>query len=544
MRLGRYLVVALLALAPVSGAYAVCPSPNVYPFTSNCPLPAAQLNAALSDRTVAGSLPVLNAKQDYGATGDGATDDGPALASALAACDATHPLYLPPGQYKTKQRLTAPAYCKIYGDFSFSYLYTETRSPAILADNADGAFTDAGSTPSGAAVLTLGEAAQLVGVAVFGTDVAGEADTIRVAGPWVRIEQAGIFNGGTANLYCYNASPLGQGLQLINSLVGASAGNGVYNVCSDSVFSGNYIFTSAKDGLIVGASKVQVVNNTIEWNGATSGPGINLLLSNQYSIVVSGNQISDNYGPGVTINNYSGDVSHINVVGNNFYNNGRNNSANGNCHLRVDGTITNVTYSGNTYGAAASPARPAYVWCGGTSPAFDSSARVADTYKAQATGIYENTTIQDVVISAATLSNRVTTNQYNMSLDTTLADVPKLSLYLHVGLTYRCKGHLTGISGASGGAKFSLGGTLTASYLRVTFQNWNNTTINKQQTLGTLGSAVADATAIYTDAYFDGVVTVSASGTLTAQIAQNASNATDTSVYIGSTMECTRIAPV
>src|SRR5258708_1483169 len=56
-------------------------------------------------RTNTGSLPGLNAKTDYTPVGDNIANDGPASAAALAVCDKTHSLYLPPGQYKIRQPL-------------------------------------------------------------------------------------------------------------------------------------------------------------------------------------------------------------------------------------------------------------------------------------------------------------------------------------------------------------------------------------------------------------------------------------------------------
>lgn len=396
LRSRMMLSVGVLALLS-SGAWAACPASNTYPFTANCPLPAAKLNAILAaviSAISARSLVFINAQKDHGATGDNATDDGPALAAALAACDATHPVYLPPGQYKTRQALTAPAYCKVFGDFGFSYLYTETRKPAIIADNTNGAFTTAGISPSGAAVLTLSEASQLVGVAVFGDHTAGHADAVRVAGPFVKIDRAGIFEGGTANLYCYNASPLAQGLQLTNTLIGASAGYGVYNLCADSNLQGNYIFTSANAGLVNASTKTQMIGNTVEWNGSGyDAAGVLLYFPNdQFGTILSDNHIVDNYGPGLYLQNAGTTASQTSVIGNNFYNNGRNDVANTNCHVKVDGAFTGAMFAGNSFGVGTSGTRPAYVWCG-SSPSFDSTSRINDGFSAQATGVYLNATV-------------------------------------------------------------------------------------------------------------------------------------------------------
>ena len=44
------LLVLFLSALPLFSAYAACPTTNSYPFTANCPLPAAELNSAIGDR--------------------------------------------------------------------------------------------------------------------------------------------------------------------------------------------------------------------------------------------------------------------------------------------------------------------------------------------------------------------------------------------------------------------------------------------------------------------------------------------------------------
>lgn len=140
--------------------------------------------------------------------------------------------------------------------------------------------------------------------------------------------------------------------------------------------------------------------------------------------------------------------------------------------------------------------------------------------------------------------------------NTTLAAVPGLAAYgaheitgqfstglLVAGATYVISGHINGTSGASGGIKLTLnGGTATATTLYMNAINYNGATINAVTNTTALSSSIGNATAIYTDVYFDGVLVVNAAGTLIVQAAQNASNGTATTITTTSYLCVERIA--
>lgn len=131
----------------------------------------------------------------------------------------------------------------------------------------------------------------------------------------------------------------------------------------------------------------------------------------------------------------------------------------------------------------------------------------------------------------------------SVASSTTFVNIPGLSILLGKG-TFLLQGALFGTAGASGGAKFALQtpDTLTASTIACAVKNFNGTTTNANTTVSALGSAGGAATAVYTDVTIDGTITVSAAGTLNFQVAQNASNATATTVIAGSFVQVTRIA--
>lgn len=134
------------------------------------------------------------------------------------------------------------------------------------------------------------------------------------------------------------------------------------------------------------------------------------------------------------------------------------------------------------------------------------------------------------------------TTQLDKTSDTTLANVVGLVQTVVPG-TYKFHVHLAGTSGASGGWKVafkytntaltsieSTGYAYTASGVAVT-----HTTTTTDQT-----SLIA-TTAANIGGVIEGVMVVSTGGTVQLQFAQNASNSTASSVYVGSTMQFTRI---
>jgi hypothetical protein len=142
--------------------------------------------------------------------------------------------------------------------------------------------------------------------------------------------------------------------------------------------------------------------------------------------------------------------------------------------------------------------------------------------------------IQEFEVSTATLTK---------TTDTTLATVTGLSQALTAGKTYNCHGHLTGTAGASGGITVALVATASLSATQTTWTGftWNGTTAVSHTTVTALGSNIAAATAVYSDIDIDGSIVVNAGGTINVQAAQNASNATATTVLQGSTFSCVRV---
>lgn len=142
---------------------------------------------------------------------------------------------------------------------------------------------------------------------------------------------------------------------------------------------------------------------------------------------------------------------------------------------------------------------------------------------------------QEYVVSTADLSK---TN------DAALATITGLSLALTGGKTYNCRGHIHGVSGATGGVKVALtaSGGLTATSLSATAMTLNGAAFvtSGVATITALGTIIGVA-AIYSDMYIDMGIVVNVGGTLLVQGAQQASNATTTTFLKNSTFQCIRV---
>ena len=122
--------------------------------------------------------------------------------------------------------------------------------------------------------------------------------------------------------------------------------------------------------------------------------------------------------------------------------------------------------------------------------------------------------------------------------DTTLANVTGLSVNVIAGRTYRFRAVLFVDANSTGGSKYAVSGTATATAIRYHIKAINDSTntmviTNRQTVLGGSGAGQAGSTGLKVE--IEGVITVNAAGTLTVQFAQNAASGTS-SVLVGSTL--------
>lgn len=126
--------------------------------------------------------------------------------------------------------------------------------------------------------------------------------------------------------------------------------------------------------------------------------------------------------------------------------------------------------------------------------------------------------------------------QFNVASNTVLADITGLSLTLPGTNIYFFRAVLFTAAAAGGGMQVAIGGTATLSSLRVSAWNYNGTTLNALTTATAKNTAMGAATAVTTNIIIEGTFGVSVIGTLTIQMAQNASSATNSSILSNSNL--------
>lgn len=158
-------------------------------------------------------------------------------------------------------------------------------------------------------------------------------------------------------------------------------------------------------------------------------------------------------------------------------------------------------------------------------------------------------TIAGVTISGATISGTISGNTVRQSAtvtknaSVTLGDLTGLIQTVVPG-TYAFRAVLAGTAGASGGWKIAFKYTSTVvSVMQTTSWAYTATTVAVAKTTTTTDQAsLIAATTAYTAGVIEGTMTITTGGTVQLQFAQNASDGTDCTIVLGSTLQFTRIA--
>lgn len=136
--------------------------------------------------------------------------------------------------------------------------------------------------------------------------------------------------------------------------------------------------------------------------------------------------------------------------------------------------------------------------------------------------------------------NRVST-QFDRT-DATLANVTGLGVSVAAGEIYEFTARLFVDADTTGGHKYAIGGTCTATVIKYQIQSWDNADasldINARKTALAGASGAAGPTGLYTE--IKGFIEVGSAGTLTVQFAQNTGSGTS-SVLTGSTFMVTLV---
>ena len=133
---------------------------------------------------------------------------------------------------------------------------------------------------------------------------------------------------------------------------------------------------------------------------------------------------------------------------------------------------------------------------------------------------------------------------FSLANSTVLAPVAGMNNTVVVAGTYIVDIYLAVTSGASGGIKVNLGagGTAVASSFICDSWAYNTTTVAAEANTTVFNASQVAYTGAVTTITIQGVLVISASGTVVLEVAQNASNGTATTVAVGSYMTFNRIA--
>lgn len=152
-------------------------------------------------------------------------------------------------------------------------------------------------------------------------------------------------------------------------------------------------------------------------------------------------------------------------------------------------------------------------------------------------------------ITGVTINGTVTGNIVRQSAtitknaSVTLSDLTGLIQTVVPG-TYYFRANLAGTAGASGGWKVAFKYTTTVvSVLQATSWAYTASAVAVAKTTTTTDQAsLIAATTAYTAGTIEGTMVVTTGGTVQLQFAQNASDGTDCTIVLGSSMQFTRIA--
>ncbi len=248
--------------------------------------------------------------RDYGAKGDGVTDDTLAITYAIADCAAVcGTVTVPPGKYITGQQKLYPE-MTLRADDAWQYASRPGGTELILRDGDAECMldlTDAYGTTLHGLVLNgrnMGDEVHGILIRDFSHDTTLTVDSCKIgcfSGDGIRFLRAGCFSIRHSQIHLNRGSGLRanawDGFLLDNWF----SGNGHYGVyAADNDCNSAYTFTS----------------NRIEWN---KFGGVRIDRGDKWNI--TGNYFDRNYGPGLEIgyHNYTG---HCTVTGNFFNRNG------------------------------------------------------------------------------------------------------------------------------------------------------------------------------------------------------------------------------
>lgn len=266
--------------------------------------------------------------KDYGATGDGSTNDAPSIQSAISAATSGNggTVYFPKGTYSISSSLQLSSNVSLVGG----------GVDATVIRAANGLNTDM-ITTAGTGMVLFCHIANLTIDGNKANNTSGNSIYAHLAHTWT-IETVHVLNSaGVGVFFDGNASNPVVNSSLINSRIENSHNQGVQvgSYCSDIFIAGNTIGSNDNfAGIAIMSAEVMITGNRVT---ACADHGIYIGGSR---CTVTGNQSEGNKSSGIYIDNF---VTHCTVTGNNCYNNGQNTSGSSRNGIHITGSLNTIT---------------------------------------------------------------------------------------------------------------------------------------------------------------------------------------------------------
>ena len=275
----------------------------------------AQVNKNESDaKKMLSSLPCLNIR-DFGARGDGISDDTPALLAAIAeAQQGEGTIYFPTGEYCIHP-VKLPSHITLWGNSAWSYANKdnkdadfEGRTKIIALSGNARAFFDLGDS-RGTRIIGLTLDGKNLGKGMHGVYArnAGCEQNICIedcrinhfSGSGIRLERTWVFSI-RRNLVMFNGEhgidcTSGYDGWFIDNQLTANKGAGIF---ARGVAPEDMSDEEKQKLKFFGTASIMITANRIEWN-KTGG----VLLNGSNSMQITGCAIDHNFGPGIKITN-------------------------------------------------------------------------------------------------------------------------------------------------------------------------------------------------------------------------------------------------
>lgn len=270
--------------------------------------------------SVAWQTPQIKNVKDYGALGDGVTDDRTAINAAIAALVSHDTLYFPPGKYRITNQLS--------GITAKSFI-TMTGSGAEI-------YNDSGA--SGANTISFDSASS--NIEVCGLRFTGTATT-RASGIHIRSAASNVsihdnyFQGCSdfAVHISYGSGGWCNNVIFANNLVDSPLGDGVHvGSATNVLIIGNVFVNTGDDGIAAIAdyaanppNRVTIIGNYVYNTGgvASSVSGCGIRISEAVDVKVSDNQIYKTWENAITVERYTSTTAfntRVTINGNKIYN--------------------------------------------------------------------------------------------------------------------------------------------------------------------------------------------------------------------------------